>query len=204
MGGDACSRCYTRGLERPNNRALLLQVALTRFASQGYDATGVQEIADAAGVAKPTLYHYFGSKLGLLSTLLEESTAPFLATLAEAAHYDGNLPNTLHRLVSAHLEFAEREPELYRFLLALLFVPTENEAHGPARAVLDQQQRTIEATFSAAANDHGNMRGRHEQYARSLLGVLSAYGLQIVSGDVPNTPALARALVRQFSHGIYS
>lgn len=183
---------------------MLLQAALTRFASQGYDATGVQEIADAAGVAKPTLYHYFGSKLGLLTTLLAEATAPFLASLAEAARYDRNLPNTLNRLAAAHLGFAEHEPELYRFLLALLFVPAENEAYGPARAVLDEQQRIIEATFAAAATDHGNMRGRHEQYARSLLGVLSAYGLQIVNGEEPNTPELARALVRQFSHGIYS
>ena len=40
------------------------------FYEKGYDAIGVQEIADAAGVTKPTLYHYFGSKYGLLQAVI--------------------------------------------------------------------------------------------------------------------------------------
>ena len=46
-----------------------MQKALQLFYEKGYDAIGVQEIADAAGVTKPTLYHYFGSKYGLLETV---------------------------------------------------------------------------------------------------------------------------------------
>ena len=33
------------------------------FMPRGYDAVGVQEIAQKAGITKPTLYYYFGSKL---------------------------------------------------------------------------------------------------------------------------------------------
>ena len=56
-----------------DNRTGLLHSALTLFATRGYDAVGVQEIVENAGVTKPTLYHYFGNKLGLLETLLEEN-----------------------------------------------------------------------------------------------------------------------------------
>ena len=54
-----------------DNRELLLDAALDLFYAKGYDAVGVQEIVDRAGVTKPTLYYYFGSKIGLLRNLLE-------------------------------------------------------------------------------------------------------------------------------------
>ena len=54
-----------------DNRSILLQCAKELFYAKGYDAVGVQEIVDRAGLTKPTLYYYFGSKLGLLETLLE-------------------------------------------------------------------------------------------------------------------------------------
>ena len=53
-----------------DNRERILQCALELFYAKGYDAVGVQEIAQKAGITKPTLYYYFGSKYGLLETLL--------------------------------------------------------------------------------------------------------------------------------------
>ena len=47
-----------------DNRAKILACAMQLFAARGYDAVGVQEIVDAVGIAKPTLYHFFGSKAG--------------------------------------------------------------------------------------------------------------------------------------------
>ena len=44
-----------------DNRMNILQKALQLFYEKGYDAIGVQGIADAGGVSKPTGYHYFGS-----------------------------------------------------------------------------------------------------------------------------------------------
>jgi AcrR family transcriptional regulator len=44
----------------------IIDVAVRLFASQGYDATSVQEIVKAAEVTKGALYHYFRSKDDLL------------------------------------------------------------------------------------------------------------------------------------------
>jgi len=49
-----------------DTRAELLDRALDLFAAYGYDGVGVQQICNAAGVTKPTLYHHFGSKRGIL------------------------------------------------------------------------------------------------------------------------------------------
>ena len=54
-----------------DNKKLLLDAALVLFYANGYDAVGVQEIVDRAGVTKPRLYYYFGSTLVLLKNLLE-------------------------------------------------------------------------------------------------------------------------------------
>ena len=52
------------------NREMIMRCAKTLFYAKGYDAVGVQKIVDKAGVTKPTLYYYFGSKQGLMETIL--------------------------------------------------------------------------------------------------------------------------------------
>lgn len=47
---------------RGQNRDRLLEEGLRLFAQQGFNATGVQQIADAAGVPKGSFYNYFDSK----------------------------------------------------------------------------------------------------------------------------------------------
>ena len=72
-----------------DTRANLLTCALKLFADRGCDAVGVQEIVDAAGITKPTLYHYFGSNRGLLDALLAERFRPLHRAVAQAAMYYG-------------------------------------------------------------------------------------------------------------------
>ena len=67
---DLSQTLRAKAVIRIDNRELLLDAALDLFYAKGYDAVGVQEIVDRAGVTKPTLYYYFGSKIGLLQNLL--------------------------------------------------------------------------------------------------------------------------------------
>ena len=60
--------------KHPDISARLLDIALDLFSRRGYEGTGVQEIVAAAGVTKPTLYHYFGSKIGVLKALLDRNS----------------------------------------------------------------------------------------------------------------------------------
>ncbi|MGH2583774.1 MAG: TetR/AcrR family transcriptional regulator [Dehalococcoidia bacterium] len=191
-------------MQPTNNRAQILRAALDLFASRGYDASGVKEIVEAVGITKPTLYHYFGSKQGLLDALLTEHSCDFLRDLEAAARYEGNLPVTLDRVVAMYLAFAAAQPAFCRFLLSLLFAPPASDAHGPAARVTEAQRQLLEAMFQAASRDHGNMRGWHTQYAWSLLGVLAAYMLLVVNQQLEPTARLRRDIVRKFSHGIYS
>lgn len=55
--------------ERPRE---LLDAAMTMFAEKGYRNTRLEEIAEAAGVTKGTIYHYFSTKEDLLLRAIEQ------------------------------------------------------------------------------------------------------------------------------------
>ncbi|MFB4318803.1 TetR family transcriptional regulator [Actinomadura sp. 21ATH] len=66
---------------RAERRAELLATAAEVFASQGYSATTVRQIADAAGILGGSLYYHFDSKESMadeiLSTFLDEMWAAY-------------------------------------------------------------------------------------------------------------------------------
>ncbi len=68
----------------------ILSTALDLFAVRGYDATSVREICEAAGITKPTLYHFYKSKDGVLRALVttgsSSSAASSIADLRRQAH----------------------------------------------------------------------------------------------------------------------
>ena len=49
------------------------QAALQLFAAKGFEATGIRDIADRAGLSTSALYHYMGSKDELLVAFMVES-----------------------------------------------------------------------------------------------------------------------------------
>src|SRR5512142_456582 len=106
-----------------DNRSNILACALQLFASRGYDAVGVQEIVETAGVTKPTLYHYFGSKHGLLEALLKENFDELQRRVKPVADYHGDLPLTLNQVAAVYFQFAKEHRTFYRIALSLWFAP---------------------------------------------------------------------------------
>ena len=187
-----------------DSRTGLLRAALTLFAAKGYDAVGVQEVAEAAGVAKPTLYHFFGSKHGLLKALFAVFATRLDDAVRDAADYARDMPLTLDRIVAAYVDFAGREPLFYRLELALYFSPRDSEAHQVAVQHYAYRQGLLEEVFRKAVREHGNMRGRHRRYAISLVGIINSYVALQLNEHIVITDRLRRDIVHQFSHGIYS
>lgn len=186
-----------------DKRTRLLDVAEARFAARGYDAVGVQEIVAAAGVTKPTLYHYFGNKLGILEAVLARRWQPFLQEVTATA-YRGDLSLALTGILDAYLAFARREPEAYRLWLSLFFSAPEHEVQALASRFGAQQSAFLTDLFRQAAAHHGNMRGREVRYAHTFLGFLNNLALWELSGAAVLDEAAKAALLHQFSYGIYS
>lgn len=187
-----------------DNRTLLLNCALELFASRGYDGVGVQEIVECAGVTKPTLYHYFGSKYGLLTELLESFHAPFIERLENACAYRGDLPYTLESIARCFFQFASENPVYYRLQLALYFAPPGSEASRAVAQWNERQHGLIEAVFAQAVVQHGNMRGRQRLFAATFTGLMNTCIGLWLNGYTRLDDELLRSALRQFQHGIYS
>lgn len=187
-----------------DNRSQLLACALRLFVAYGYDGVGVQQIVEAAGVTKPTLYHYFGSKLGLLETLLAEEFEDLHSSLYHAAMYRHDLPRTLYEVARVVFAFARTHPELYRLHLSLWFAPALSEAYRAVFQFHERQFAVVERLFQEAADDHGNMKGRHRAYAATFLGMLNNYVSLALNGYTQLNEPLVHQSVHQFMHGIFS
>lgn len=187
-----------------DKRTVILDQAENLFARGGYDAVGVQEIVSAAGVTKPTLYHYFGSKCGVLRTLFSERFEPLLVDLARATAYDESLTGCLKRVVETYFRFARTRPVLYRLHLASWFGSPDNEAAQVVNGYVERQQQLLEALFVAASGRHGNMRGRERIYASTLVGIINGRIALAANGGPPLDDHAVSQTVQQFSHGIYS
>jgi len=63
----------------------MLEAASGLFGTSGYDAVQMDDVARAAGVGKPTLYRYFGSKEELFLEVLSEVLQQLQQTIEEVA-----------------------------------------------------------------------------------------------------------------------
>ncbi len=187
-----------------DNRSALMDHALRLFAARGFDAVGVQEIVEAAGVTKPTLYHYFGSKAGLLDAILSEHFRALIGAVEKAADYHHDITLTLQKVVEAYFDFARENGTFYRFQLALTFAPVESDGYQAVAKYHEQQFAIMERLFLLAADDHGNMRGRHRRYAVTFMGLINNMITLWLNGHAELNNQLVYDATHQFMHGIFS
>jgi AcrR family transcriptional regulator len=76
----------TKGVARPEREAQILAAACRAFGERGYAATSVADVAEAAGISKPLIYNYFGSKDGLHLACVRHASAELTAEIERTAH----------------------------------------------------------------------------------------------------------------------
>jgi AcrR family transcriptional regulator len=74
MGAIAPDPAYTR-LQLDERRRQLLEAGRALFAQHAYEEITMRQVAQAAGVSKPLLYHYFPSKIELFKAAVAEQAA---------------------------------------------------------------------------------------------------------------------------------
>lgn len=180
------------------------------FSQRGYDAVGVQEIVQSCDVTKPTLYHHFGNKLGLLKAIFEEKFGDLRIAIASAANiqqtsnYHLGLNKNLQTIASNLFEYARKEPEFYRMQLSMFFAPPENESHKVAFGYFIQLQEILEKMFQEAVLVLGNLRGKERIAATTFLGMVNNYIGLFLNHELDFSEDLTKILVHQFMHGISS
>jgi AcrR family transcriptional regulator len=78
----------TKGVARADREAQIVAVACRVFGENGYANTSVADVAEAAGISKPLIYNYFGSKEGLHAVCVEHAAATLWAEFERSSHTD--------------------------------------------------------------------------------------------------------------------
>lgn len=189
-----------------DNKERIMKCAEDLFYAKGYDAAGVQEIVETAGVTKPTLYYYFGSKRGLLEALLESKSRALRIRALEAINAQGDIKQKLHRMADVYFDFFCEDHKFYLLLLTLFYSARESEAYQTVMPYLKEFYRWVLQFFENSARELGNMNGRQEQFAISFIGALNQYMVFLWEQETPRERGQQKinALVDQYLHGIFS
>ena len=190
----------TKAIEVPQATSAerILSTALDLFAVRGYDATAVREICEAAGITKPTLYHFFGSKDGVLHALVQGGFEQFRALVNAALATEGTFRHRIKVLARLVFESASQKPRLWRFIHSVIWAPP-----GTAPSQTDSCTEFYDGVvgkLAAAAEEavkSGELRpGPIEARMLILMGSISeaATGF-VIAGKPELTPELADQIV---------
>ena len=136
----------TKGVPRAEREEQMIAVAIAEFAASGYAGASMVEIARRAGISKPLIYQYFGSKDGLYLTCLHSVSGGLLARLEEAElAVDDSVASRIYPLRAV---FEALEPQ--RNAWRLLFDPSMPATGEIAAAAREYQARTTELAASGS------------------------------------------------------
>ena len=87
-----------------NQRETILSSAAQLFALRGYSATSMKEVAEAAGVSKASLYHYYRDKYDLLVNIAEGHISRLEAVVEQVQKEDLGPQERLTRLIGRFVQ----------------------------------------------------------------------------------------------------
>lgn len=110
-----------REREKKERRQSILQAAREVFFENGFHSATMDSVAERAEVSKGTVYLYFKSKDSILALMLLEGLGELVEGLEQAYAAEEPLPadERLRRLAWAYLDFFQREPQFFPFLMAM-------------------------------------------------------------------------------------
>jgi AcrR family transcriptional regulator len=128
--------------------AALTKAAAEVFKSKGYHNATIDDIADAAGVSRPTVYKYTQSKRALLDSMVDAVLDAISARLHKALATADPPADKLRRLITIHVETATSMQTFYGILFS-----EETELSDEARARFHSFSHAVATDFQALLND---------------------------------------------------
>jgi AcrR family transcriptional regulator len=123
------------------SRELVLDAAERVMAGDGFDAATVARVVAESGIPESSVYHYYGSKDGILLAVMERGAERFFADVPEPDRRTGRPSEHLRGAVSAAVEALERHPNFLRLLIVFAVQPPE-AANGDVAAVVGHVRET--------------------------------------------------------------
>lgn len=184
-------------------RDRILRVAARLYTRQGYEATSMRAIADAAGVTKSLVAYHFGSKEELFSSLLREAIGDCRDSADAVLRRESSAAARLRAMLRAQFARAREAPEVVAFAHEVMtspgLLPFGFDSKSDSCEIFATYVQLIEA-----GQQHGEFRTLDARaVALVALAVVSSYVAAVLSGRLAKIPDGAEDTVFELLlHGI--
>lgn len=134
----------------------ILDVAVDEFADHGFRQASVNRIVQRLGIAKGSIFQYFGTKEGLFGYIFHhavELVRKTLRTVKQETDGADFFERVRHSLL-AGIRFIDEHPRIYRIYLKMIF-----QEDFPLRAEFLQQVHLFSAEYLTPLVERGIARG---------------------------------------------
>lgn len=111
------------------SREIVLDAAERLMAERGYEAATIAAIVEASGIPISSVYHYYGSKNGVLLAVMERGAERIFAAVPEYTEPTGPAIEHLATLLSEIRDALGANPAFLRLLVTLAVQPPVDDQH---------------------------------------------------------------------------
>ena len=122
------------------SRELVLDAAERVMAEQGFEAATLARVVEEAGIPMSSVYHYYGSKEGILLAVMERGAERFFADLPDWNRRIGRPADHLTTVLSTTAQTLQRHPNFLRLLIVFAVQPPAG-GNGEIEVVVERVRR---------------------------------------------------------------
>jgi AcrR family transcriptional regulator len=159
-------------LDAAARRAQLIEVGRGVFATRGYEAATVEEIAERARVSKPIVYEHFGGKEGLYAVVVDREM-DYVVNLISESISSGSPRARVERAALAFLTYVKEHPDGFAVLSRDAPVA---QARGGMSGMINEVAERVGHVFAAAFKEAGYDAKAAPVYAHALVGMVTFVG----------------------------
>lgn len=163
-------RTRMTGIER---RQQLINIGRSLFASKGFDATSVEEIASTAGVTKPVVYEHFGGKEGLYAVVVDREVLRLVTTISDSLSSAEHPRLLVENTALTLLDYIDKHEDGFRVLVR--DAPSEHSA-GSYSSVIGDVANKVEHLLAKRFADAEIDAKWAPLYAQMLVGLIAQIG----------------------------
>ena len=182
-------------------REQLVDVGRSLFASKGFDATSVEEIAAKAGVSKPVVYEHFGGKEGLYAVVVDREMETLLAGITGALTSGGHPRELLEAAALALLDYIEASTDGFRILVRDSPVA---QSTGSFASLISDAATQVEHILAGEFKRRGFDTKHAPMYSQMLVGMVAMTGQWWLDARKPKKAEVAAHLVNLAWNGLAS